>query len=320
MLNLNRLRQDNGDACGAWDGPAAPGRMMASALLMIAITLVGGFARAANTCLNPAFTAFSRCGSGDITIGGTGTCKEAYLDKNASIGNLKIASGGTLVITDQGAQGGVELTTKGIDIQSGGTLKIGDPECPIGTTKAADLVTLKFTGLHPANCGDVTNGPNNTPDSPNISPQCQGYDKGIQVESGGSLFMYGLRGVPPGGDTTHTLDWTYLAQASGPATYNAGAGVKRPAVSATQILVAGDVTNGGTNRGWQADDWIAVATTSFSPWETEFVQITTKPTYDHTSGDTHYRAYTAARLLPFRRTRSLRSRQRGAGTRQLQRL
>jgi hypothetical protein len=27
-----------------------------------------------------------------------------------------------------------------------------------------------------------------------------------------------------------------------------------------------------------------VATTSFSPWETEFVQIASKPTYDKTSG------------------------------------
>ena len=241
---------------------------------MLGITLVGGHARAANTCLNPAFTPFSRCGTGDITIGGTGTCKEAYLDKNTSIGTITIASGGTLVIADQAAQGMVELTTKGIDIQTGGTLKIGDPECPIGTTNAADLVTVKFTGLHPANCGDVTNGPNNNPsNAPNISPQCQGYDKGIQVELGGSLYMYGLKGVPAVGDTTHTMDWTYLAQASGPTTYDTSAGVKKPAVSATQILVAGDVTNGGTNRGWRADDWIAVATTSFSPWETEFVQI-----------------------------------------------
>jgi hypothetical protein len=91
------------------------------------ITLVGGFARAADTCLNPSFTAFSRCGTDDITIGGTGTCKQAYLDKNASIGTLKIAAGGTLAIADQAAQGEVELTTKGIDIQGGGTLKIGYP-------------------------------------------------------------------------------------------------------------------------------------------------------------------------------------------------
>jgi G8 domain len=233
---------------------------------MLAITLVGGSAKAANTCLNPSFTAFSRCSAddkGDITVG-TSTCKQAYLDRTPTqvVGLITIATGGTLVITDQAAQGGIGLKTSGIDIQSGGTLKIGDPACPIGTTKAADLVTLTFTGTHPADCGDITKGPGYT--------QCQGYVKGIQVESGGSLYMYGLKGVPASGDTTHTMDWTYLADAAGP---TSPAGVRKPAVSATQIKVAGDVTGGGTNRGWQAGDWIAVATTSFSPWQTEFVQI-----------------------------------------------
>jgi hypothetical protein len=278
MLNLNRLRRDDWDARGAGAGPAALERIITSALLKLAVLLVGGSARA--QCQNPVYTAFSRCGTGDITIGGTGTCKQAYLDKSATsgIGTITIASGGILAISDQAAQGGIALTTKGIDIQSGGTLKIGDSACPIGQTKAADLVTLKFTGTHPADCGDVTKGPG--------YKQCQGYVKGIQIESGGSLYMYGLKGVPASGDTTHTMDWTYLAQPAGPATYNMAAKVKKPAVSATKIKVGGDVTNGGTNRGWQAGDWIAVATTSFSPWETEFVQIDTKPTFDETTGET----------------------------------
>jgi hypothetical protein len=280
MLNFNRLRQGDGNA-RAGDGTAAIGRVITSALLMLAVTLVGGSARA--QCTNPAYTPFSRCGTGDIIVG-AGTCKQAYLDKNATVGAIKIVRGGILAVSDQAAQVRLQLTTTGIDIQSGGTLKIGDAKCPIGMTKPTDLVTLKFTGTHPADCGDVTNGPNNSPPPPAISPQCQGYVKGIQLESGGSLFMYGLKGVPATGDTTHTLDWTYLAQPSGPTSYNLTAGVKKPAVSATRIKVAGDITGGGSNRGWQAEDWIAVATTSFSPWETEFVQIASKPTYDKTSG------------------------------------
>ncbi len=272
IANLNRLQRDQGNMRSCGGETLALGQFITSALIMLGITLIGGSARA--QCTNPAYTPFSKCGSGDITIGATGTCKQAYLDKTSTIGTIKIASGGTLVISDQAAQGGIQLTTNGIDIQSGGTLKIGDSACPIGTTKTSDLVTLKFTGTHPADCGDVTNGPNNnTPDTPGISPQCEGYIKGIQVEESGSLYMYGLKGVPANSDTTHTMDWTYLAQAAGPTTYNASAGVKQPAVSATQILLAGDVTNGGSNRGWRTGDWIAVATTSFSPWETEFVQI-----------------------------------------------
>src|ERR1700755_1351703 len=95
--------------------------------------------------------------------------------------------------------------------------------------------------------------------------------------------MYGLKGVPPAGDQTHTMDWTYLAQPAGPARYNAAAGVKMPAVSATQIKVAGDLTNGGSDRGAPSGPVLAVAPTSFSPWETEFVQIAANPAYDKAS-------------------------------------
>ena len=145
MLNLNRLRQDDARGAGA---TAARGRIITSALLLLAITLIGNTAMA--QCNNPAYTPFSRCGTGNITIGGAGTCKQAYLDRNATSGTITIASGGTLAISDQAAQGGIQLTTTGIDIQSGGALKIGDTTCPIGTTKTTDLVTLKFTGTHPA--------------------------------------------------------------------------------------------------------------------------------------------------------------------------
>src|SRR5208283_318579 len=89
MLNFNRLRQSDGNA-RAGVGTAAFGPLITSALLMLAVTLVGGSTRA--QCTNPAYTPLSRCGTGDITIGGSGTCKKAYLDKNATIGTIKIAS------------------------------------------------------------------------------------------------------------------------------------------------------------------------------------------------------------------------------------
>jgi hypothetical protein len=272
MLDMNRPRQDH-NAREAERFGAAP--IMAGGLLMIAIALVAGSVRA-NPCLNPVYTPFSRCGTGDITIGANGSCKQAYLDRSATsgIGKITIAAGGVLAVSDQAAQSGVTLTTTGIDIQSGGTLKIGDAQCPIGMTKATNRVTLKFTGTHPANCGDITKGPGNY-------VQCQGYVKGIQVESSGSLYMYGMKGVPAAGDASHTLDWTYLAKAAGPAV----AGAKVAPASATQIIVAGDVTDGGSNRGWKPNDWIAIATTSFSPWETEFEQIKDL-SFDESSGQT----------------------------------
>jgi hypothetical protein len=272
MLNFKRLRLDDGDKRGAGAGPAKVGRIAICALLMTAAALAAGSAWAQpqqSACLNPTGAiALSRCGTGNITIGPNGCAASVYLDKTNTVGNITIAPGGTLTISDQAAQGGISLTTAGIEIQGdptqkvGGTLKIGDPMCPIGTLKAADLVTVKFTGTHPADCGDITKGSGNY-------VQCQGYQKGIQVDASGAFFMYGLKGVPPAGAQNHTLDWTYLASAAGPAV----AGAKVPPASATQITVAGDVTAGNTNRGWKPGDWIAVATTSFSPWETEFVQI-----------------------------------------------
>ena len=111
-----------------------------------------------------------------------------------------------------------------------------------------------------------------TGERPCQSPQkCGEFRKGIEVVSGGALGLYGLKGVP-----SNQISWTYLGAAAGPpGRYGAGTGVGNPTAANgnTVIQLADDVST----KGWEIGDWIVVATTSFNPFETEFVQIDSFP-------------------------------------------
>ena len=83
------------------------------------------------------------------------------------------------------------------------------------------------------------------------------------VGHGGTLSLVGAKGVP----STGGVSWTHLKDAPGPIIDDA----KVPGTGPTTLHLAKDVPQG--DGAWKEDDWIAVATTSFSPFETEFVQI-----------------------------------------------
>jgi len=179
------------------------------------------------------------------------------IDKaNLRLGRITINPGGVLKLFDRTAQLPMNLATTGIQVF--GSLEIGDAKCPIGTINQDAKVTITFTGSKTACDGKPCKG--------------TGYDKGIQVEAGGTLRMYGAKGVPPAG-----VNWTYLTEPAGPAKYNSKdptyiGDVSTPVTTpADELHLLKDVSSGP--RAWRADDWIAVATTSFSPWETEFVQV-----------------------------------------------
>ncbi len=193
---------------------------------------------------------------------GTGDCKSAggikvYLDQsNNNVDKITINAGSTLTIFDRTAQLPLALQTAGIQVF--GSLEIGNPMCPIGTINPATQVTVTFKGNK-----QTCTGP------------CPGYTKGIEVEAGGSLKLYGAKGVKSNG-----VSWTYLADAAGPTTYDAAHNVKRPAQSDAAIIVADDVIANANSSdrikkgaSWQVNDWIAIAGTGYSPFETEFVQI-----------------------------------------------
>jgi hypothetical protein len=206
---------------------------------------------------------FSKCivdQNNDVIIGGQsanppcrGTVFLDSFDDLPALGKITINKGGALKLFDRTTQLPREykLSTKGIDVA--GSLELGDAKCPIGTISKGAKVIITFTGDKDPNCKDAS---------------CPGYTKGIQLEAGGTLKMYGAKGVPNG---TNGVSWTYLGDAAGPSKYDSTHKVKVPAKSDTQIVVKDDVTAGP--GAWQPNDWIAVAGTGFSPFETEFVQI-----------------------------------------------
>lgn len=194
----------------------------------------------------------TRDAQNNIRIGAKNGCgASVYVDKSymgaAGFNTITIDLDGTLCFPDQSVQ--LDVRT----IQVMGLLQIGKKTHPIGTNSPSTLVTLNFTGSRPCAAG----------------MNCGGFSKGIQVNGGGKLQMYGLKGVPPKG-----LNWTYLAQPAGPPDkYGSAKGVTAPVGTdgAVMLHVADDVTTG--SGAWRDGDWIAVGGTSFSPFDTEIVKI-----------------------------------------------
>jgi len=202
----------------------------------------------------------------DVSIG-TPTCRQVYADKSfigaGAFRKITIQSGGALCVRDSDVaqQPNKELTIQASTISVQGTLEVGNSAKPIGTASATNHVTFIFTG---PKAGALSQG------------QCADKDfyKGIEVCNGGTLRLFGKKGIPALPNTSPS--WTYLSQPAGdPAKYGAtsqnqptkiGSPVTQP--NAKTITVAD-----GVGTDWQGGDWIAIGTTSFSPFETEFVQI-----------------------------------------------
>jgi G8 domain len=216
-------------------------------------------------------TSITSCTVGNDVVIGAGAPSTAcqgkvYDDSNRlAVGKITINSGGSLLVVDQTASTGslsnpVILSTSGIQV--GGTFMVGSADCPIGYSKSAAHFTITFTTpggkLRPAGCTGTQT--------------CPGYDKGIEIESGGTLKMYGQTGAP-GPDGKPWTSWTYLSQPAGPRAFMTEKGVKArvPAGGDKTLQLAADVTTG--HAAWQPDDWIVVAGTGFSPFDGEFVQI-----------------------------------------------
>jgi G8 domain len=258
-------------------GPLFPGDQAPADTLGAAASATDGSANGAgnfpDSCALQRLRSIEKCtdDKGDVTIGNGAiagcTGAVGISAGSVKVGKITINAGGSLSISDGDAKTFKPIIeTDGIDI-NGGSLLIGAPDCPIGTMHPADKFTFLFAGPKPTTCGT----PNNKPDS-----QCPGWQKGIQVEAKGTLRMYGAAGVVPAG-----VSWTYLSKPAGPDRYNASKddyikSVLAPVTDPPHVIhVAADVTKTpeNTHVEWHTGDWIAIATTSFSPWETEFVRI-----------------------------------------------
>ena len=209
----------------------------------------------------------------NLTIGpGPGQCGPLVVidqsftsEAGNAFGKITIASGGALGVPAT-INGTRELETAGISVA--GTLSIGTAQCPVGKNNPDDRVRITFTGKGTAPPAKVPW----TVDEAHAAAG-QGSDKGIQVESGGVLRLFGAKGVVPTGG----VSWTALALPAGPAAYqgasaSTGIAAPVPAGGETTLYLANDVTQGG-GGGWRRGDWIVVGTSSFSPFESEFVEI-----------------------------------------------
>ncbi len=200
----------------------------------------------------------------DVVIGSSSTvaaCKgDVYIDvPNIAVDKITIGTGGSLILPDSvvaQAKNGT-LSTSGIQVT--GSLLLGSSACPIGTIDPKTSYTIIFNGARPGGCSGTQT--------------CAGYNRGIEVESGGTLKMYGQKGAPGPTNGNNWTSWTYLSQAAGPAKFMTEKGVKVPVPAGgnTTLQLAADVTTGPA--AWQQGDWIVIAGTSFSPFEGEFVQI-----------------------------------------------
>jgi hypothetical protein len=220
-------------------------------------------------CLfQPIATPLSRCidpSSRNVVIGqeAGSQCLRVAVDRSytgaEALGTIQIGPWGQLFVRDQT----VNIETKGIDVK--GLFQVGTAQCPIGTFNPKNKVTITFTGPRP-------------------SPE--DHTKGIVVQKGGRLSLFGARGVP--GGTPDGVSWTHLSEAAGPPdkygadTETVKRNIGRPVPALDNdgkmtLQLAKDVRTGA--GAWQDGDWIAVATTSYSPFETEFVQI------DHLESD-----------------------------------
>jgi hypothetical protein len=169
----------------------------------------------------------------DVVIPATGACSAVYVDKSFT-GSDALGA----VTIAKGGRLYVPDKTVQIEVEKielAGLLQAGTASCPIGVAKATNKVTMTFTGARACPTGD-----------------CAGNNKGIFVVEGGQLQLFGLKGT-----VKTAQSWSYLSQ---------------PADEGDSTLyLADDVATG--SGAWQDGDWIAVATTSFSPFESEFVRI-----------------------------------------------
>ncbi|MDM0015614.1 hypothetical protein QTH87_24465 [Variovorax sp. J22P168] len=192
----------------------------------------------------------------NVTIGGAGGCgPTVVIDRSFTgadaLGKITIAANGKLAAPQNGEV--LEIETTGIAVA--GVLSLGTAACPIGgDNNPTQRVRITFTGSQT---------------SQDPTAMGSGADKGIELQAGGILRLFGAKGVAPKG-----VSWTYLSQPAGPAAYQTTQEkIGAPVAEGGQrrLHLAADVTQG--SAGWKAGDWIVVATSSFSPFESEFVQI-----------------------------------------------
>ena len=199
----------------------------------------------------------------DLNVVGPLTC--TVTGKTLKYGAVKIKNGGTLIFSDDN----VVFEAESIVVETGGTMMTeGGIAAPVGSKSKGSLkanqVIIRLTGDRPI------------PPVKHVSTDdCSVVEKGIGVMSGGTLRLFGAKGVPSRGG----VSWTHLSAPAGPTTYEDADKSKRigapvaPGQDGLRLQLEKSVTAG--DHPWQPGDWIVIATTSYSPFESEFAEIAT---------------------------------------------
>ncbi len=245
----------------------------------------------------------------NVVIGDSPNCMRVEVDRDFrqangnAFGKIEIKAGGMLYMRD------TTRTLEAAQIIVGGTFQAGTDACPVGTLDAGNKVTVRLLGNRTAPAATAVDHAAMSHGAPpsvlKATPGevCTDVPKGIGVMSGGRLRLFGARGLSPadrdtsaiGGANPGSASWTYLTLPAGPIKYQTSTdkiGVRVPTRGEVELIVATNVVD-----NWRRGDWIVVGTTSFSPYETEFVKIdkvekgvagTTKITLDPKTPLRHY--------------------------------
>ncbi len=233
-------------------------------LFALSATLVSGQVSAQNACQIPTdLKPASKCvdASGNLVIGPSAgpACTKVVFDRDFTgsqvLKKITVEIGGEAYIADENRNLELEV------LSVAGLFQAGTQDCPIGLANPNNQVVLTFLGQRPC-------------PSPG---KCDGFNKGIEVEEGGTFRLFGVKGVPASDIHPVTqvgISWTHLSQPAGPEDkYGPDSGALAPVQKggSRTLFLDQDVTQGP--GAWRIGDWIAVATTGFSSVETEIVKI-----------------------------------------------
>ena len=244
-------------------------------VICTSVAAIGLFAASASAAdCQGTLTKLSACprdANKNVVIG-SGNCRSVYIDDSwDSYGRITIDPTGEMCVRDADLKGQtVHLYVR--DIMVKGSLQIGSKDAPIGRSNPANNVRIMFQGERPKTAHAAAHAMQDDP------PCVDSFQKGLQLCGGGVLRLFGNNGAPPADSPRQgagKVSWTYLSQPAGdPCRFGPNSGAGSPVTNeGCSIWPGGRTLNLADAVDWRVDDWVAIGTTSFSPFETEFNRI-----------------------------------------------
>jgi hypothetical protein len=210
----------------------------------------------------------------NVVVGSDDKCRSVYIDDSLdNYGRITVDANGAMCVRDRDLKGQtVHLYVQDILVKGQGRLQIGSKDAPIGSNNRANNVRIMFKGEAP-NAPHDAHSMND--DQPCPDPN---FKKGLQLCKDGVLQLFGSTGAAPensqraGGGK---VSWTYLSQPAGdPCRFGPNSGAGSPVTNeGCSVWPGGRALNLADAVDWRVGDWVAIGTTSFSPFETEFNRI-----------------------------------------------